>query len=264
MSHMTGFIQLLLSGANAILTLEGQNTTCADVFYVWVCIAYHVEHVLALPTIGVSLRSAVVSIYNHCFQQMMSESSHRVFLLAYYFHPCMYYSLICLIWIQLISKSLSPLWWSAADFVCSTGRPETEHTAIPRKFHNIAGIGSVDLSEGAMSYPGDWERGSSPPDWGVHGLRIQSRTILEPAMVTWDEATQMVVEDIKGFKCKPSCSTWFELILTSNLTSIIASRYQSIFDFTLWNLWWAYRITTWMVWLGTLELYRTRASCQLC
>ncbi|KAF8899599.1 hypothetical protein CPB84DRAFT_1663590, partial [Gymnopilus junonius] len=41
MAEMSGFIQLLSSGANTILTLEGQNTNCADVFYAWVCIAYH-------------------------------------------------------------------------------------------------------------------------------------------------------------------------------------------------------------------------------
>jgi hypothetical protein len=86
---MVGFIQLLSSGANAILTLEGQNTTCADVFYAWVCIAYHLEEVLAKPSIGVSQhRSNVIKIYNHRFKQMMTESSHSIFLIAYYLHPC--------------------------------------------------------------------------------------------------------------------------------------------------------------------------------
>ena len=89
MKDMTGFIHLLASGANGILTLEGQNTTCADVFYVWVCIAYHLEEVLANPSIGVSeLRSDVIKTYNHRFNQMMTESSHHIFLLAYYLHPC--------------------------------------------------------------------------------------------------------------------------------------------------------------------------------
>ena len=73
---MSGFIQLLSSGANAILTLEGQNTTCADVFYVWVCIAYHLEQVLASPDVGLThLRDNVIGIYNHRFNQMMEESS---------------------------------------------------------------------------------------------------------------------------------------------------------------------------------------------
>lgn len=91
---MTAFIQLLSSGANAILTLEGQNTTCADVFYAWVCIAFHLEQVLASPSIGVAHhRGQVIAIYNHRFNQMMSESSHNVFLLSYFLHPCE--SLIC-------------------------------------------------------------------------------------------------------------------------------------------------------------------------
>jgi hypothetical protein len=92
MAKMSGFIQLLSSGANAILTLEGQNTTCADVFYVWVCIAYHLEQVLALPDVGVTnLRSNVIGIYNHRFKQMMEESSHKIFLLSYYLHPCKFW-----------------------------------------------------------------------------------------------------------------------------------------------------------------------------
>ncbi|KAF8963772.1 hypothetical protein BDZ97DRAFT_1661248, partial [Flammula alnicola] len=88
MTQMSGFIHLLSSGANAILTLEGQNTTCADVFYAWVCIAYHLERVLASPSIGVTHhRTDVIGIYNHRFNQMMKESSHTIFLLAYYLHP---------------------------------------------------------------------------------------------------------------------------------------------------------------------------------
>jgi hypothetical protein len=89
MGQMSGFIQLLSSGANAILTLEGQNTTCADVFYVWVCIAHHLEKVLASPEVGVTHhRNSVIKIYNHRFSQMMKESSYQVFLLGYYLHPC--------------------------------------------------------------------------------------------------------------------------------------------------------------------------------
>ncbi|KAF8798695.1 hypothetical protein BYT27DRAFT_7034585, partial [Phlegmacium glaucopus] len=88
MGEMSGFIQLLSSGANAILTLEGQNTTCADVFYVWVCIAHHLENILASPDVGVTQhRNNVIRIYNHRFDQMMEESSHKVFLLGYYLHP---------------------------------------------------------------------------------------------------------------------------------------------------------------------------------
>ena len=37
MVEMMGFTSLLASGANTIITLEDHNTTCADVFYAWVC-----------------------------------------------------------------------------------------------------------------------------------------------------------------------------------------------------------------------------------
>jgi len=83
MAEMSGFIHLLSSGANAIQTLEGQNTTCADVFYSWVCIAYSLEQVLSSPTLGlIPRRSEVLAIYNHRFGQMMSESSYHLFLLS--------------------------------------------------------------------------------------------------------------------------------------------------------------------------------------
>ena len=98
MIEMSGFVQLLSSGANTILTLEGQNTTCADVFYAWVCIAYHLENVLASPTIGVNhLWGEVIAIYNHHFNQMMTESSYNLLLLAYYLHPSKFwYNFVCL------------------------------------------------------------------------------------------------------------------------------------------------------------------------
>ncbi|KAF8871936.1 hypothetical protein CPB84DRAFT_1753800 [Gymnopilus junonius] len=64
--------ELLSSGANGILTLE----------------AYHLEEVLSSSDAGVSdLRGEVIQIYNHCFNQMMTESSHDIFLLGYYLHP---------------------------------------------------------------------------------------------------------------------------------------------------------------------------------
>ena len=68
MVNMSSFIQLLSSGANGILTLEGQNTSCANIFYVWVTITYHLEKVLALADVGVAhLCSNIIRIYNHCF-----------------------------------------------------------------------------------------------------------------------------------------------------------------------------------------------------
>jgi hypothetical protein len=86
MRDTTKFINLLAAPANGLLTLEGSNTNCADVFYVWVCIAYQMEQVLATPGL-LSYRSQVIDIYNHRFGQMMTESSHNIFLLAYYLHP---------------------------------------------------------------------------------------------------------------------------------------------------------------------------------
>jgi hypothetical protein len=88
MTNLSIMIQLLAAPANAILTLEGQNTTCADVFYVWVCIAWQLERALANPaTRAGSYRAQVIELYNNRFAQMMDESSCHVFLLAYFLHP---------------------------------------------------------------------------------------------------------------------------------------------------------------------------------
>ncbi|KAJ7204067.1 hypothetical protein GGX14DRAFT_398379 [Mycena pura] len=40
-------VKLFEAGANGITTLEGQNRTRADVFYVWVTIAWHLETLLS-------------------------------------------------------------------------------------------------------------------------------------------------------------------------------------------------------------------------
>ncbi|KAF8166770.1 hypothetical protein K438DRAFT_1616514 [Mycena galopus ATCC 62051] len=88
MSNLSIMIQLLGAPANGILTLEGQNTTCADVFYVWVCIAWQLERVLANPANTAGMyRSQVINLYNARFEQMMTESSCHVFLLGYFLHP---------------------------------------------------------------------------------------------------------------------------------------------------------------------------------
>ncbi|EIW85316.1 hypothetical protein CONPUDRAFT_43330, partial [Coniophora puteana RWD-64-598 SS2] len=88
LSQVDSMVKLLEGAANGITTLEGQNTNCADVFYVWVTIAWHLEHVLGSPTLGLETwRQQVIEIYNKRFSQMMSESSHGVFLLAYFLHP---------------------------------------------------------------------------------------------------------------------------------------------------------------------------------
>ncbi|CAK5274220.1 unnamed protein product [Mycena citricolor] len=87
-SRLSALIQLLEAGANGITTLEGQNVTCADVFYVWVTIAWHLERLVGSTTKGFSkYRSQIITIYNARFEQMMTESSHNLFLLAYYLHP---------------------------------------------------------------------------------------------------------------------------------------------------------------------------------
>ncbi len=91
MADLSTFIQLLTSGAHAILTLEGQTTTCGDVFYAWVCIAWHLEKLLADPKCGLlHLRNTIQEVYNHRFDQMMRESSFNIFLLGYWLHPRMH------------------------------------------------------------------------------------------------------------------------------------------------------------------------------
>lgn len=91
MAELSTFIQLLTSGAHAILTLEGQTMTCGDVFYAWVCIAWHLEKLMADPKCGLlQLRNTIQEVYNHRFDQMMQESSFNIFLLGYWLHPCMY------------------------------------------------------------------------------------------------------------------------------------------------------------------------------
>ncbi|KAJ3776685.1 hypothetical protein FB446DRAFT_635525 [Lentinula raphanica] len=81
--------KLFESGANGITALEGQNVTCADVFYVWVTIAWHFERVLGdLENDLSQYRSDVVRIYNERFNQVMTETSHQLFLLGYVLHPC--------------------------------------------------------------------------------------------------------------------------------------------------------------------------------
>ena len=90
MGCLSAFVQVLTPGTNAILVLEAQVTTCADIFYAWVCITWHLEHLLGNPRFGLMhLRHEILEIYNHRFDQMMTESSHYIFLLAYWLHPCM-------------------------------------------------------------------------------------------------------------------------------------------------------------------------------
>lgn len=95
LAQLDSMVKLFEAGANGITTLEGQNTTCADVFYVWVTIAWHLEKLLGDLASGLSnYRDKVIEIYNTRFEQMMTESSHKIFLLAYFLHPCMWVLLL--------------------------------------------------------------------------------------------------------------------------------------------------------------------------
>ncbi|KAJ6607803.1 hypothetical protein B0H10DRAFT_2304864, partial [Mycena sp. CBHHK59/15] len=88
LSQLDSMVKLLEAGANGITTLEGQNTTCADVFYVWVTIAWHLEKLLGDLEAGLTpYRDRVIALYNAQFEQMMTESLHMIFLLAYFLHP---------------------------------------------------------------------------------------------------------------------------------------------------------------------------------
>ncbi|KAJ7051284.1 hypothetical protein C8F01DRAFT_1339663 [Mycena amicta] len=46
LAQLDTMIKLFEAGANGITTLEGQNTNCGDVLYVWVTIAWHLEQLL--------------------------------------------------------------------------------------------------------------------------------------------------------------------------------------------------------------------------
>ncbi|KAJ6609474.1 hypothetical protein B0H10DRAFT_1813683, partial [Mycena sp. CBHHK59/15] len=110
LAQLDSLVKLLEAGANGITTLEGQNTNCADVFYVWVTIAWHLEKLLGDLNSGLtSYRDKVIAIYNTRFEQMMTESSHYIFLLAYFLHPCKCVSLLK----NSVSDGISllPEWW---------------------------------------------------------------------------------------------------------------------------------------------------------
>ncbi|KAJ7887646.1 hypothetical protein B0H14DRAFT_2337665, partial [Mycena olivaceomarginata] len=108
LAKLDSMVKLLEAGANGITTLEGQNTNCADVFYVWVTIAWDLEKLLDDLTSGLTdYRPKLITIYNFRFKQMMTELSHMIFLLAYFIHPCEPRSLCCfqsLIAIQFTSR----------------------------------------------------------------------------------------------------------------------------------------------------------------
>ncbi|KAJ7155057.1 hypothetical protein C8R46DRAFT_910726, partial [Mycena filopes] len=147
MANLSTMIQLLAAPANAILTLEGQNTTCADVFYVWVCIAWQLEKVMANSASSAGRhRAKVVQLYNTRFEQMMNESSYNVFLLSYFLHPS-----------EFIASHRSPtltephrvpeIRWSSADNACASRRAITEDLGVSPPLHYTVQIGDAN-SEG--------------------------------------------------------------------------------------------------------------------
>ncbi|KAJ7062715.1 ribonuclease H-like domain-containing protein [Mycena amicta] len=88
LAQLDTMIKLLEAGANGIMTLEGQNSTCGNVFYVWVTIAWQLEQLLGTAQFGLmQYRPKVIEIYNARFEQMMTESSNDIFLLGYFLHP---------------------------------------------------------------------------------------------------------------------------------------------------------------------------------
>ena len=88
MANLSAIINLLEAPAKGLLTLEGQNTTCADVFFVWVTIAWHLERLLSDPSSSLHThRSRIIKIYNDRFKMMMRDSDHYINLLGYFLHP---------------------------------------------------------------------------------------------------------------------------------------------------------------------------------
>ncbi|KAK7036969.1 hypothetical protein R3P38DRAFT_2516823, partial [Favolaschia claudopus] len=82
LAQLDCMVKLFEAGAYGITALEGQNTTCADVFYVWVTIRDPKATRVALhkPAIAWHLdkllgdRTKVIEVYNARFDQMMTES----------------------------------------------------------------------------------------------------------------------------------------------------------------------------------------------
>ncbi|KAK6981722.1 hypothetical protein R3P38DRAFT_2353263, partial [Favolaschia claudopus] len=82
LAQLDCMVKLFEAGANGITALEGQNTTCADVFYVWVTIRDPKATRVALhkPAVAWHLdkllgdRTKVIEVYNARFDQMMTES----------------------------------------------------------------------------------------------------------------------------------------------------------------------------------------------
>ncbi|KAJ3964021.1 hypothetical protein EV361DRAFT_812744, partial [Lentinula raphanica] len=125
MSKLSAFIALTTAPANAIVALEGQYIDCADVFYAWICIAWSLEHQFVDTNAGLSeYRSAIVRLYNDRFNQMMSGSSHRIFLFAYFLHPS---KSCCIFCTHIANDTLCRIpssWRVATEDACSS-RPSS-------------------------------------------------------------------------------------------------------------------------------------------
>lgn len=88
MRKTNALVRLLTAPAEGLRTLEGQNTTCADVFFVWVSIAWHLEKLLADPDSYLhDMRQRIIGVFNARFELMMENSPHKAHLLAFYLDP---------------------------------------------------------------------------------------------------------------------------------------------------------------------------------
>lgn len=88
MNKTTSLVRLLEAPAKGLKTLEGQRTTCADVFWVWVSIGWHLDRILSdTDSYLFERREQIIGVYNARFELMMNNSPCAVHLLAFFLHP---------------------------------------------------------------------------------------------------------------------------------------------------------------------------------
>ncbi|KAJ3982258.1 hypothetical protein F5890DRAFT_1444888, partial [Lentinula detonsa] len=88
LNHIDALLQPIARG---LTTLEGQNTTCSDVFYVFVGIAIGFNRVFEDPTSDIyKYRAETFGVFNRRFGIFIGECTRDMFLLAYLLDP-MYY-----------------------------------------------------------------------------------------------------------------------------------------------------------------------------
>lgn len=92
-AFLTGLHQvnlLLTPIARGLKTLEGQNTTCSDVFFVYVGIACGFRNVFRDAETAETLKDHIqetYDVFNRRFTILMTESTPDMFLLAYFLDP---------------------------------------------------------------------------------------------------------------------------------------------------------------------------------